>query len=373
MIKRKMDTEHVVSKKRRFDVDRDWSDLAKVEAWIRRKYPDKDAMEYMRRFIRSVCKERGGATFTNAPLEMEPWIKRCNFKYHPCRTLRKYAWASACVSLAGEIESDRSAVSVGSRRKPIGKKELLVLRERLGGELHTLCASAGGETVEGHVLIIKGFLGKSERDDVTFELQHIHPDFIDDKMWSHGKCKQKRARKNSNIGFFTQRGTIEAEDPKDRKSSIVPYGCMPACARIKDRINEAGDVNMKDLNMELNFYEDDGGIGNHQDCERSFVIGISLGATRKFQLTPFKGAMPVGDTTDFILESGDCYIMDTVAKGNACTPGGRPLYGRLHFRHCAGGGNGKFLRKMWKGKASAWSKRKDITTFAQKWIDWSKK
>ena len=111
---------------------------------------------------------------------------------------------------------------------------------------------------------------------------------------------------------------------------------------------------MVDLNTELNFYEDDGGIGNHQDCERSFVIGISLGATRKFQLTPFKGAMPVGATTDFMLHSGDCYIMDTVAKGNACTPEGRPSTVDSTL-HCAGGGNGKFLRKMWMSKAAAWS------------------
>ena len=315
---------------------------------------------------RSVCKERHGeASFTNASKEMRRWIKRCQFKFHPCRTLKKYAWTSACMSLAGEIESDRSAVSVGSRRKAIGKGELLILQQRLGKdletELHTLTAEADGETVEGHVLVIKGFLNAEQQREVTFELQHIHPDFIDDKMWSHGKCKQKRAQNQLEHWLPPTEGSIEAELPKDRKSSIVPYGCMPACADIKDRINRAcGTIDMVDLNTELNFYEDDGGIGNHQDCERSFVIGISLGATRKFQLTPFKGAMPVGATTDFTLHSGDCYIMDTVAKGNACTPEGRPLYSRLHFRHCAGGGNGKFPRKMWMSKAAAWSKRSDI-------------
>tara|TARA_Y100001958_G_C21228155_1_gene553640 strand:+ start:93 stop:1370 length:1278 start_codon:yes stop_codon:yes gene_type:complete len=368
-----------------FDVDRDWGDLAKVQSWIGREFPEADQREYLKRFIRSVCRERHGeASFTNAPEEMRGWIKRCQFKFHPCRTLKKYGWTSACMSLAGEIESDRSAVSVGSRRQAIGKRELLILQRELGKdletELHTVTAEAGGETAEGHVLVIKGFLNAEQRREVTFELQHIHPDFIDDKMWSHGKCKQKRARTNSNIGFFQQRGSIEAELPKDRKSSIVPYGCMPACADIKDRINRAcsastsngsSAIDMVDLNTELNFYEDDGGIGNHQDCERSFVIGISLGASRKFQLTPFKGAMPVGDTTDFTLHSGDCYIMDTVAKGNACTPEGRPLYNRLHFRHCAGGGNGKFLRKMWMSKAAAWSKRSDINAHAQQWIDWA--
>ena len=101
------------------------------------------------------------------------------------------------------------------------------------------------------------------------------------------------------------------------------------------------------------------------DSERSFVIGISLGATRKFQLTPFKGSLPVGDTTDFVLESGDAYIMDTVAKGHATS------YSQLHFRHCAGGGNGAFLRKTWMSKASKWRKASNLTPSAQKWVEWA--
>ena len=83
-----------------FDVDRDWHDLAKVRAWIQREFPEADQTEYLKRFIRSVCKERHGeASFTNASV-MQRWIKRCQFKFHPCRTLKKYAWTSACMSLA---------------------------------------------------------------------------------------------------------------------------------------------------------------------------------------------------------------------------------------------------------------------------------
>ena len=81
---------------------------------------------------------------------------------------------------------------------------------------------------------------------------------------------------------------------------------------------------MVDLNTELNFYEDDGDR-QPPGPNGAFVIGISLGATRKFQLTPFKGAMPVGATTDFTLHSGDCYIMDTVARQCMHTRGTPPL------------------------------------------------
>ena len=343
------------------------ADLKQVRASIVSKYPQGDHDEYLRRYIRSCCKyEDPDTAFTNVPENMLPWIKRCRFKYHVCRTLKTYDWVSACISLAGEIESDRSAVSVGRRRKPIGREALLHLQGELGGELHTITASVGAETIVGHVLHIKGFLNEQQRRETTFELQHIHPEFIDNKMWSHGKCKNKLARTNSNIGFMMQRGTIEEVDPKDRKSSIVPYECMPACATIKDRINAAcGEFDMKDLNTELNFYNSDGGIGNHMDSERSFVIGLSLGRTRKFQLTPFKGSMPVGETTDFVLESGDAYVMDTIAKGHARS------YSQLRFRHCAGGGNGTFLRKTWMSKASKWRKASNLTPFAQKWVEWA--
>ena len=342
-------------------------DLNNVCAVIQNKYPEVNTDMYLRRYIRSRCKyEDADTVFTNVPKNMLVWIKRCRFKYHVCRTLKTYDWVSACISLAGEIESDRSALSVGRRRKTIGKDALLQLKSVLGGEVHAISASVGTETIVGHVLHIKGFLNNQQQRDTTFELQHIHPDFIDNKMWSHGTCKTKLARTNSNIGFIMQRGTIEAPDPSERKSSIVPYSCMPAAAAIKNRINAAcGDFDMKDLNTELNFYNKDGGIGNHMDSERSFVIGLSLGNTRKFQLTPFKGAMPVGETTDFVLESGDAYVMDTIAKGHAKS------YSRLHFRHCAGGGSGEFLRKMWMGKACQWRKKNNLNPFAQKWVEWA--
>ena len=342
------------------------SDLAQVRELIGRDFPQSDPDEYLKRYIRSRCKEDVDFVFENVPANMLRWVKRCRFKYHPCRTLKTNRWASACISLAGEIESDRSAVSVGHRRQPIGKEALLQLQSELGGELHTITATVGGETIVGHVLHIKGFLNEQQQRETTFELQHINADFIDDKMWSHGKCKNKLARTNSNIGFMMQRGTIEEVDPKDRKSSIVPYACMPAIAAIKDRINDAcGEFDMKDLNTELNFYKSDGGIGNHMDSERSFVIGLSLGDTRKFQITPFKGSMPVGETTDFVLESGDAYVMDTIAKGHAKS------YSQLHFRHCAGGGNGAFLRKTWMSKASKWRKASNLTPTAQKWVEWA--
>jgi len=320
----------------------------------------------LKKYIRKACKKNPDAVFENVPPSMESWILRCRLKYHPCRTREARQWKSCCISLAGEIESDRSANSVGRRRKPIGKDEMIYLQSKLGGRLTCLRCVVGTEVIEGHVLLIKGFLNREQRAASTFELQHIHPDFIDDKMWSHGKCKNKLARTNSNIGFIQQRGTVEALDPWDRNSSIIPYSCMPAAAEIKDRINRAcGDLDMKDLNTELNFYKSDGGIGLHMDSERSFVIGISLGASRKFQITPFKGSMPVGQTTDFVLESGDAYIMDTVAKGHAKS------YSTLHFRHCAGGGDGKFLRKMWMNKACKWRKKDNLTPFAQEVVDWA--
>ena len=321
---------------------------------------------YLKRYIRKVCKKNPETVFTNVPPSMESWILRCRLKYHPCRTREARQWKSCCISLAGEIESDRSAVSVGRRRKPIGKDELLQLQSKLGGELHCLRCVVGSEVIEGHVLLIKGFLNKDQRAASTYELQHIHPDFIDDKMWSHGSCKKKRARTNSNIGFIQQRGTIEALDPKDRKSSIVPYSCMPASEEIMKRINAAcGKLDMMHLNTELNFYNSDGGIGLHMDGERSFVIGISLGDTRMFEIVAFKGSMPAGESTKFVLESGDAYIMDTVAKGHATS------YSKLHFRHCAGGGDGKFLHKMWMSKACKWRKNDNRNEHAQKRVDWA--
>ena len=70
-----------------FDVDRDWRDLAKVRAWIQRSSRGRST-EYLKRFIRSVCKERHGeASFTNASKEMRRWIKRCQFKF-PVSTLK---------------------------------------------------------------------------------------------------------------------------------------------------------------------------------------------------------------------------------------------------------------------------------------------
>ena len=342
------------------------NDLKEVETFVLSKDPDADVEFYVRKYIRQMCKKHPDTVFKNVPSSMESWILRCRLKYHPCRTREARVWKSCCMSLAGEIESDRSAMSVGRRRAPIGKDALLHLQSKLGGKLHSLRCVVGEEDIEGHVLFIKGFLNREQRAASTFELQHIHADFIDDKMWSHGKCKKKLARTNSNIGFMMQRGTVEALDPKDRKSSIVPYSCMPAVSEIRDRINAAcGDLDMVDLNTELNFYNDGGGIGNHMDSERSFVVGVSLGATRKFQITPFKGSMPVGQTTDFVLESGDAYIMDTVAKGHANS------YSQLHFRHCAGGGDGAFLRKMWMSKAAQWRKKDNLTPFAQEWVDWA--
>ena len=203
-----------------------WRRCALVES----KYPGKEE-NYMKRYIQNLCKHENGETvFENIPADMARWVKRCQFKYHPCRTLKQHAWKSACISLAGEIESDRSAVSVGRRRKPIGKEALEQLQSQLGGELHTITTQSDAQTIEGHVLFIKGFLNEQQRRSTTFELQHIHGDFIDDKMWSHGKCKNKLARTNSNIGFMMQRGTVRRRIPRIAR---VPLCLTRACLRVQ--------------------------------------------------------------------------------------------------------------------------------------------
>lgn len=72
-------------------------------------------------------------------------------------------------------------------------------------------------------------------------------------------------------------------------------------------------------------------IGFHGDTERSFVVGLRLGADFPLHYRKYHNGEPISDVTTFNLEGGDLYIMSYKAVGNDWKKRKIPTY-----RHAAG-------------------------------------
>lgn len=124
---------------------------------------------------------------------------------------------------------------------------------------------------------------------------------------------EKRARHNV---CYAEVG--QEPDILNKKGTVIPFNQLPFMNHIREELPKFLGSKGKDLLAEGNKYYNikSCGIGFHGDTERSKVIGIRLGSSHPLHYQWYERFKPVGKRMEFILNSGDLYIMSEKAVGN---------------------------------------------------------
>jgi hypothetical protein len=125
----------------------------------------------------------------------------------------------------------------------------------------------------------KKVLNKSARYNLCYGDEHIDPDYI------------------------------------NKQGTVIAYDEIPKTTKFKKRMEKL--LKIEQLEMEGNNYYDINkcGIGYHGDSERKKVIGCRFGASSKLVYRWFYKAKQISNNIEFMLNSGDIYIMSEKASG----------------------------------------------------------
>jgi hypothetical protein len=146
-------------------------------------------------------------------------------------------------------------------------------------------------------------------DDLLREQQGIK---YDTKALMRGRVVNKKARHNV---CFDEEG--QEADFEEGKGTIVAWRDVPLLKALKKRLQELIGEKTKSLVGEGNFYYDvtKTMLGYHGDSERRIVVALRLGHEFPLFYQWYHRFEPVGKRIDFLLNSGDIYIMSEKAVG----------------------------------------------------------
>jgi hypothetical protein len=223
---------------------------------------------------------------------------------------------------AGENHPGMEVVGkVGERGSGFTPEDLFVMMEyyaALGYEVEMDMLDPPNKFVESAaILIIRNFIPKDVQEamfeDLTVSVKW------DDKYWDGRRVKVLHSRARKNLVFAD--GFSQEPDYEKKKGRIVDIrnvrGFASLCESIKVGINEACDFDKASgLVCEGNFYDSrKSGIGWHGDRERRKVVAVRLGRSMKICWQWFHACKPVGTKYEYMINSGDIYIMSEKAVG----------------------------------------------------------
>ena len=213
--------------------------------------------------------------------------------------------------LANDGFSKLDLVAAKTKFEKMGCKcELVHINNGLNGVL-------GSEDAENaYILVIRDAVGhilSAGEDNTLVEL--LAEQLIlewDTKAKMRGAVKNKNARYNLCYGQNRQE-----PDYENGNGRIVAFEDVPLTQKLQKTLPEFIGEKANNLVCEGNLYYDTDttGIGYHGDSERRRVVAVRLGASIPLHYMWFKNGTPQGLKTEFILNSGDMYIMGSKAVG----------------------------------------------------------
>ncbi len=133
----------------------------------------------------------------------------------------------------------------------------------------------------------------------------------DSKAFMYGRVVNKHARHNLCYSDYAQE-----PDYAQGKGRVYHFDSVPLTKHIREQLpnylpNSAG------LQCEGNHYYDvrKNGIQYHIDNERKKVVGIRIGDTNPLHYQWYFAGIPVGTNIGLVINHGDLYVMDEMAKG----------------------------------------------------------
>ncbi len=174
---------------------------------------------------------------------------------------------------------------------------------------------AEGATADpAYVLVIRGgvntLLRSANRtvDDLFTEQLNLT---WDTKAYMYGRVVNKHARHNLCYSDYAQE-----PDYAQGKGRVYHFDSVPLTKKIREQLpnflpNSAG------LQCEGNHYYSvqKCGIAYHIDGERLKVVGARIGASNPLHYNWYFAGQPVGTNCQLIINHGDLYVMDEMAKG----------------------------------------------------------
>ena len=240
------------------------------------------------------------------------------------------------------VESGNYVNPVGTKGRGFTFEDLQKIRQHLSLRTHMFKVSGEfSEKIEGHVLVVRDFLGEITRFNMINEIKAM-PNY-DTKGWFRGKCLNK-SRWNTQLTDRDVQGNIPEPDKDKRRSSENSFDKAPWTREIRNIISTWTSLGLdtNNLKAEANIYgitKPGGkppkvapGIGPHVDGERNIVIATNLMGQRQLCLGAYHNAMPIGPRLQITINPGDLYIFDTIAAGTSIRG--------THIRHWASGGRG---------------------------------
>ena len=137
----------------------------------------------------------------------------------------------------------------------------------------------------------------------------------DKSYWDTRRSKvlNKIARYNVCYGDVSQ-----VPDYPSKRGIIHAYKDIPILDIWRKKVGEFFGEGATNLETEGNLYynSDKCGIGFHGDSERKKVIACSLGESRPLHWQWYHDSKPIGARIEFVINSGDMYIMSEKATGH---------------------------------------------------------
>ena len=168
------------------------------------------------------------------------------------------------------------------------------------------------------IIIIRNYLDV-DKSNVLYE------DLFKLKWDRHYKCHRRKQvlNKHARANLMIQDGYSQEPDYENSKGTIIDGNTIDSFKIFKkemvEKLNIASNTDKADnLICEGNLYFDQKkcGIGYHGDAERRKVIAIRLGESMCMNWQWFHRNKPVEKTFEFVINSGDLYMMSEKAVGN---------------------------------------------------------
>ena len=136
----------------------------------------------------------------------------------------------------------------------------------------------------------------------------------DKKYWDTRRSKVLNKQARYNVCYGKK---AEKPDYDNKKGTIIAYKDVPILNKWKNALGTFFGKKAMNLEIEGNLYYDTTkcGIGFHGDSERKKVIACSLGKSRPIHWQWYLQSKPIGRRFEFILNSGDMYIMSEKTTG----------------------------------------------------------
>ncbi len=135
---------------------------------------------------------------------------------------------------------------------------------------------------------------------------------VDKKALMRGRVVNKLARHN--LCFDD-----EAQEPDyaSGRGRIVSFNQVPGTKAIRDGLEDYFGEKGKDLKAEANYYYDVEKcyIGFHGDAERRKTIAVRMGEAFPLYYQWYRKSEKVGEMMEFMINSGDMYVMAEKATG----------------------------------------------------------